>query len=124
MRKLNTWTPAAIIGLVIFTASQPAHARPNYNKEFWAKYETELGKFKETTSCKACHFGVDKKNRNDYGKAVGEALVSPEVGGKKQETDLEKIKKALDQAAKAKSATEGKTFGDLIKEGILPGKES
>ena len=113
---------AGMACVLLQPASQFAEARPNYNKEFWAKYDKEIGKFKETTKCNVCHFGAEKKNRNDYGKAVGEALVSKDVGGKKQETDLDKIKAALDKAAKEKSGTEGKTFGDLIKDGKLPGK--
>lgn len=113
----------ASLACVLFQAvQQTAEARPNYNKEFWAKYDKEIGKLKDTTRCGACHFGSDKKNRNDYGKAMGEALVSKDVGGKKDETDLDKIKAALDKAAKEKSGTEGKTFGDLIKDGKLPGK--
>src|SRR5262249_24129401 len=119
----NLATIVVLTIVALLGASHSAQARPNYNKTFWEEYDKELGKFKETTSCKACHYGSEKKNRNDYGKAVGEALVSKDVGGKKQETDLDKVKAALDKAAKEKSSTEGKTFGDLFKEGKLPGKE-
>ena len=67
--------------------------------------------------CAACHNGGDdKKKRNDYGKALAAAL------GEKDVKDPEKIKAALDRAVKEKSGTDGKTFGDLIKEGKLPGK--
>ncbi len=105
-----------IAGFAFLTTAQVAHARPDYNKAFWALYEKELGKEAETVKCGACHFGQEKKNRNDYGKAMGEGLE------KKNEKDAEKIKAALKKAEGAKSATEGKTFGDLIKEGKLPGK--
>ena len=109
--------------LLVLSASQVAQARPKYNTEFWGMYEKEIGKLKDETKCAACHNGGDdKKKRNDYGVAMTDALVGKDVGGKKNETDVAKIKKALEVIAKQKSGTEGKTFGDLIKEGKLPGK--
>lgn len=112
--------------LLVLSASQVAMARPKYNTEFWGMYEKEIGKLKDETKCAACHNGGDdKKKRNDYGKAFGAAIVSKDVGGsvdKGGEKDVEKIKKALEVVAKEKSGTDGKTFGDLIKDGKLPGK--
>lgn len=90
----------------------PAAARPNYNKAFQAKYP-DLAAAKEA-KCGVCHAGMDKKVRNDYGKAVGKAL------GAKKVTDATKIDNALDTAAGEASAISGKTFGDLIKDGKLP----
>jgi hypothetical protein len=107
---------AVIAGVACLCTAQTAQARPDYNKAFWAMYEKEIGKEAETTKCNACHFGQEKKNRNDYGKAVGEAI------GEKNSKDGDKIKKGLEKAAKGKSSVEGKTFGDLIKDGKLPGK--
>ncbi len=107
---------AVMAGLALLAAADIAQARPEYNKGFWEKYDKEIGAQKDVAKCNACHFGTEKKNRNDYGKAVGTALGEPKI------KDAEKIKAALDKAAKEKSATEGKTFGDLIKEGKLPGK--
>ena len=111
--------------MAVLAGSQVAQARPKYNTEFWKMYEKEIGPLKDATKCGACHVGDDKKKRNDYGKAMGEAIVNKDVGGSTEkggEKDVEKIKKALELAAKEKSGTEGKTFGDLIKEGKLPGK--
>jgi len=105
-----------IAGVALLTSAQVAQARPDYNKAFWALYEKEVGKQAEAVKCGACHFGQEKKNRNDYGMAFGEGLE------KKNEKDAEKIKAALKKAEAGKSATEGKTFGDLIKDGKLPGK--
>ena len=69
-----------------------------------------------------CHKHLRKAihafRRNDYGKAFGTAL-GPDA---KSVKDADKVKAALEKAAKEKSSTEGKTFGDLIKEGKLPGK--
>jgi hypothetical protein len=86
-------------------------------------FDKEIGKLKEETKCAACHNGGDdKKKRNDFGNALGEVIVGKDVGGKKNEPDVAKIKKALEAVAKEKSGTEGKTFGELIKSGKLPGK--
>ena len=66
-------------------------------------------------TCALCHPEKDKKIRNNYAAATGSKLE------KKNETDEAKIKDALTKAEGEKSATEGKTFGDLIKAGELPG---
>ena len=114
MRKSWTWITcvAALAAANVYLAPS-ADARPNYNKEFWDYYPS-LKEHKET-GCGTCH-GKDKKVRNDYGKAVGEDL-----GGAKV-TEADKVKEAFKKAAEKKSSTEGKTFGDLIKDGKLPGK--
>jgi hypothetical protein len=103
------------MGLMMASAclSPQAFARNGYNTEFWNSYPS-LKEHKET-KCGACH-GKDKKVTNDYGKAFGQALGDVKV------TNVDKIKAALEKAEAAKSATDGKTFGELIKEGKLPGK--
>lgn len=115
MRKSWTWIAFAVALAAANVGLSPnAEARPNYNKEFWDMYPS-LKDLKEATKCDACH-GKEKKVRNDYGKAVGK-----ELGGEKV-MDAEKIKAALKKAEGEKSSTDGKTFGDLIKDGKLPGK--
>jgi hypothetical protein len=98
------------------SAHAPLFARQEYNRVFWKTYQEELGKFADTTRCNACHYGAEKKNRNDYGQAVGTAL------GKTGVKDADEIGKALKKAADQKSSVEGKTFADLIQAGKLPGK--
>ena len=111
MRKIWTWV--AVVAALAITAE--AQARPDYlNKGFTPAYPALKAEI-ETAKCGICH-GSDKKVRNDYGKAFGAALGEPKV------TDVEKIKAALKKAEAEKSSTEGKTFGDLIKDGKLPGK--
>lgn len=93
--------------------------------EFKAKYVKEDGdegdkKFAaevEKVKCNVCHFGKEKKNRNDYGKALDKLLDK-----KADAKDKAKIQKALDTVAEEKSAA-GPTFGELIKEHKLPGTE-
>lgn len=107
-----------LAGFAVLCSSQVAEARPDYNKQFWEIYKKELGTQADAVKCNACHFGQEKKNRNDYGKAMGAALGD----GAKNVKDADKIKEAIEKAAKEKSSTDGKTFGDLIKDGKLPGK--
>lgn len=100
-----------------FMNVETAEARPKYMGGFAKLYkeaELEIPKVK----CLVCHEPkddkFDKEKRNVYGKAYGKGLE------KKNEGDAEKIVKALKEAEKMKSAIEGKTFGDLIKDGKLP----
>lgn len=107
---------AAILSLVA-GADSVAHARPKYKNVLDATYP-DLAKKHGTDgklTCAVCHPDKDKKIRNNYGVAVGKSLE------KKNESDEAKIKDALTKAEGEKSATEGKTFGDLIKAGELPG---
>ncbi len=101
-------------GLMIVVSINSVDARPNYLPQFKKTYPD----FKpvETAKCTVCHFGKEKKNRNDYGTSIAKAL------GKQKVMDNDLIKKAFEMAAGEKSSVEGKTFGDLIKEGKLPGK--
>ena len=115
MRKIWTWV-ACCVAVVAVAFSPEAQARPEYlNKGFTPTYPALKAEI-ETAKCGVCHFGEKKTNRNDYGKAFGEALGEPKV------KDEEKIKAALKKAEADKSSVEGKTFGDLIKDGKLPGK--
>lgn len=101
-----------VAGLVVGFGAR-VEARPNYKKIFDSTYEKVAKENK--TKCNVCHDGDDKKKRNNY----GEALLS---AGKiaKMEKDEAKIKEAFTKTEKEKSAIEGKTFGDLLKDGKLP----
>lgn len=109
---------ACLMALVALTGDT-AVARPKYasvmSKQYpdLAKKHGKNGKL----SCAVCHPVSSKKKRNNYGVAVGKGL------GKKNQTDEEKIKEALVKAEKEKSHEDGKTFGDLIKAGELPGNK-
>jgi DUF4097 and DUF4098 domain-containing protein YvlB len=88
-------------------------ARPNYKKAFDTTYEKVAKDNK--TNCNVCHKeGTDdKKMRNNYGEALAKNIA-------KMEKDEAKIKEAFTKTEKEKSAIEGKTFGDLLKDGKLP----
>lgn len=94
-----------------------AVARPKYKDAINDKYP-DLAKKHGTDgklTCAVCHPDKDNKKRNNYGVAFAGKLE------KKNETDMDKIKEALTKTEGEKSKTEGKTFGDLIKAGELPG---
>ncbi|MEX1232844.1 MAG: hypothetical protein WEB58_21535 [Planctomycetaceae bacterium] len=103
----------AFVAMVLGSASQQADARPNYLKKFSADYPEV--KDAAELKCGVCH-GKDKKKRNNYAMALGKALDAKNV----KEDD--KIAEALKKIEEEDSATEGKTFGDLLKEGKLPGE--
>ncbi|MFO0869920.1 MAG: hypothetical protein U0935_13385 [Pirellulales bacterium] len=91
-----------------------AAARPQYCKEFIEHYKGV--KEAAATKCGICHPGQEKKEKNNYGTCLSSLLA-------KNEKDPAKIKEALEKAEGAKSAVEGKTFGDLLKDGKLPGSK-
>ena len=102
--------------MFVVTGSE-ALARPKYVNVANTTYP-DLAKKQGTDgklTCALCHPEKDKKVRNNYAAAFGGKLE------KKNETDEAKIKDALTKAEGEKSSTEGKTFGDLIKAGELPG---
>lgn len=111
--KVGMWSVAAcfLLGTMWITADT-AQGRMDYCKGFIAKYD----KVKEakTAKCKICH-GKTKKERNDYGQTLAKMLAA------KNEKDKAKIEAALKKTEGEKSSIEGKTFGDLLKEGKLPG---
>jgi hypothetical protein len=111
MRKLASLICVALLGF-LFVGQNSAEARPQYLKAFLAKYPAV--KEAATVKCGVCHPETDKKIRNEYGNAVGKGV------GEKNQKDEGKIDGALAGAEKEKSGTDGKTFGDLLKDGKLP----
>ncbi len=104
----------AFVAMVLGSASQQADARPDYLKKFLADYPDVAAAAE--LKCGTCH-GKDKKKRNNYGEALGKALDAKNV------KDADVIGEALKKIEEQDSATEGKTFGDLLKAGELPGEK-
>ena len=117
MRKSLTWIAFCAV-VSAFVAGPEAHARPDYLKAFNAAYPA-LKAEAEAAKCGICHPEEKKAVRNDYGKAMGTALGEKNV---KFADNEKKITDALKKAEGEKNA-DGKTFGELIKEGKLPGKK-
>lgn len=116
----------AAVGTSMLINVQRAEARANYKKQFEAMYvkkessdpnDKKLAEAAEAAKCGICHVGKEKKDRNAYGQALAKLLM-------KKETDNAKIDAALQEVAKEHSKpgdASSPTFGDLIKEGKLPG---
>lgn len=123
MRSVKNLGRFMIAGVCMFAivvlSGSTASARPKYASVMSKAYPDLAKKHgkNDKLSCAVCHPVKDKKKRNNYGVEMGKGL------GKKNQTDEEKIKEALTKAEAGKSHVEGKTFGDLIKAGELPGDD-
>ena len=115
---------AGVMGLVVAigvaASGSQAFAIKQFADEFkdmYVKDGTPLAAEVEKAKCNVCHAGKSKKERNAYGQALAELL------DKKEDKDnKEKIRSALEEVASKPSAGAGSpTFGDLIKDGKLPG---
>jgi hypothetical protein len=107
-------------GLLVTATPRQAEARPPY-MGWWTETYPDVAKkndVKTSVKCNVCHFGTKKKDRNDYGKAIAKAL--PKKNLKKTDENKEIFQTTLKTVAGQKSATEGKTFGDLLDTGELP----
>src|SRR5262245_36508114 len=104
---------------VVSVSVNSARAIPPFMAEFKEKYvkkepatdaEKALAAAVEKVKCNVCHKRKEKKDRNDYGKALDELLDK-----KTDAKDKEKIHKALDTVSEKKPKDDGPTYGDLIK---------
>ena len=127
-------------GLWVITASA-LPPLPKYIEEQYAaspehaKYTAMYKTFEMDHKCDACHKpGVDKKAKghalNDYGQAVAKNFKHRDFNkadklGKDNAEELAKARKILADALEMSDAemnADGKTFGELIRAGQLPGK--
>lgn len=118
MRKagvLSVIAGAVVLTSVFFVQTDTAVGRVQYKKQFETVYPDVKANNKVT--CNACHVGTKKQDRNEYGKALANALkeVTGEDVPKTGVKDADKIKESLEKVAK-----EEKKFGDRLKEGKLP----
>ncbi len=107
-----------------------AGAVPAFKKKFEAKYSKkskneEFEAAVKKAGCNVCHIkGKKKTERNEYGLALSKLLKKkdfttakikedPKAADKKMEEGFTKVEKMKNKA--------GKTFGELLKAGKLPG---
>jgi hypothetical protein len=124
-----------IMGLLCFAmcglSTVPAWAVPAFSEAFKKKYVEGNGNqaFVDAVAgakCNVCHMGEKKKDKNEYGKAVGKFLMKGDFAGDskkydpKSEEGMKVLAEGLDKAAAEKSSG-GMTYGELIKAGKLPG---
>ena len=122
-----------VFAFVIGVSLNAAQAILPFKKQFDEKYvkkestdpkDQAFAAAVKKANCLVCHAKnaegkEDKKVRNAYGKALDVLLDK-----KADKDDVPKIQAALDAVAKEKSNPDdpkSPTFGDLIKEGKLPG---
>lgn len=119
------------LGLGLFAAAilvSPAAARPQYNKEWQAKYvegnknEAFLKAVGEA-KCNVCHDAnsKSKKDRNPYGMALSKFLSKESFD--KSKGDAEAAKKYILEGfekGEAEKSADGQTFGEKLKAGALP----
>jgi hypothetical protein len=131
MKKFCAWMAMPVMAAAIMLAGNAAWAIKPFEVEFKKMYykpdgdanqkklaeaidKISTGEGDAKTSCAICHPGKSKKERNEYGMAVNKLL---------KKTDKEDTKKIADslKAIESEKNAAGKTFGDLIKAGMLPG---
>jgi hypothetical protein len=116
-----------LVLVVIGWSVNSASALPPFNKEWMAKYVegNSNAKFVEavsTAKCNVCHQGTSKKEHNEYGKAVKKYLTKAKYTEIKEDEAAGKkyILEGL-QKAEAEKNGSGKTYGEMLKAGTLPG---
>jgi hypothetical protein len=140
MKSLRWWIMFVLmIGFALTASALPP--LPKYIEEIYAaspshaKYLEMYKSLEGEHKCDSCHKpGVDKKTKghalNDYGQAVAKNFKHRDFNkadklGKDNPEEAAKAKKLLAEALEetdAEKNADGKTFGDLIKAGQLPGK--
>ena len=112
---MSTMKRALVVGGILVGLAvgcmRSAEARPSYLKVFETTYPDVATRNRLT--CAVCHAGSDKTMRNDYGAALSRHIAKGEKGDAR-------IKAALVATEPEPSAISGKTFGDLLKLGLLP----
>ena len=120
---------STVLGMLASTAK----SRPQYFKAFVAMYaksdsNPDFAKAVADAKCTVCHeAGNDKKLRNRYGKELAKVIVPADATEFKGERDKAKIDEALKKVADMHvdpKDPNSPTYGDLIKQGKLPGAES
>jgi len=120
-----------LVCLMLAISAAPAWAIPPFSDAFkkaYVKEGTPLAEKVAEVKCNVCHMGKEKKDKNEYGKAVSKFLKKADFTGDAKKYDDVKgdaAQKALAdglKSAEAEKSSGGKTFGELIKAGELPAK--
>ena len=112
------------LSICFLSGSRNASATPDLKKRFDEKYKdnAELKKVVDEAKCNLCHIDkMPKTARNEYGKALSEAV---KPGFKQRLKDdkaaaLKEFDEAL-TAVESKKSSGGMTFGELLKAGKAP----
>ena len=120
---MKNFAAAFAVAVVALVFTNTADARPAYKTKFVALYGAKNAAAKKA-GCKACHPTKSKKDRNDYGYALSKLVNAKDFKGAKakSEESQKKLAAAFKKLETSKNA-EGKTFGELLKAGKLPGTD-
>jgi hypothetical protein len=113
---------------VAVVLASPAMALPPFDKEWKGKYlegntNDTFVKAAAAAKCNVCHDSASKskKDKNEYGKAIGKYLTKDEFN--KIKADAEAARKFIMEGfakAEAEKSADGKTYGERIQAGTLP----
>jgi hypothetical protein len=123
----SRWALAVAVAMtatVVLSAANAQAIMP-FLEVFKATYgdNAEIKKAAEEQKCNICHMGAMKKNKNAYGNALHDLGAEKSMGkafGENKEEATKKFVEILKKAEEKKNAA-GKSFGELLKEGKLPG---
>ena len=131
MKKLLAVLLVAFVAMAI--APKNADAVPAFKKAFNQRYTNVIKDAKLVTKikeakCNVCHWAEgdkkSKKQKNDFGVALSKLLKKDNYKSTRIAAEPDKVKAEFDAAFKKLMATKnakGKTFGELLKAGELPG---
>lgn len=122
MRQIALVLCVAVLASLAF--AKPAQAIPQFQKEFITLYvgedkESDFAKLVKQAGCFSCHQGKLKKNHNPYGIHLV-PLLDKKADMKNPEKIIEALKK-VEAMHSVPGDDTSPTYGDLIKEGKLPG---
>jgi hypothetical protein len=125
--RMKKFVVTLLVGAFALTACLGSlQARPKYPPIFMDYYKDNAGvsAAAKDAKCNVCHDPKDKKIRNEYGKAVNKHLTKADFDKLKDDADglKKKVGEAL-KAAESEKNSAGKTFGEVIKAGKLPGEK-
>lgn len=122
---------ALVVGLSFGMTARPAFATKPYGEAWTAFYVTnskneDFKKLAGEAKCNACHVDKEdkKKVRNPYGTEVQKLVNKNTIPVAKFKSEPDKAKAEIEAAFKKieeMKAKDGKTFGEKIKAGQLPG---
>ena len=131
MKKLLAVLLIAFVAMVI--GPKNADAVPAFKKAFDQRYTNVIKDAKLVTKikaakCNVCHWAKgdmkSKKQKNDFGVALSKLLKKDNYKSTRIAAEPDKVKAEFDAAFKKVMATKnakGKTYGDLLDAGDLPG---
>ena len=126
MKKLGL---LVLTGAMVLALNANALAIPEFKKQWDASYlegnsDATFTAAVGEAKCNVCHYGKSKKNRNDYGQALHQFLEKDNYKPARVKEETEKVKAEILEAFKKveeMKGTDGVTFGEKIKKGLLPG---